>query len=214
MKKQYDKKKRSTVQYNPGDKVLLSTENINFAHINKKFTPKFAGPFEVIEKVGQSSYQLQIPASWKIYNVFNEKLLKKYIEPSTSIQKDRERERDELMEIEEETGDYEVERIIDSRLQRGKLQYLIKWKNYPIEESTWEPEDNLEKAKATIAKFHRENPSAPRRIREQLMFKLYYNFTRPNVKRKLYGWDDGKFDEKDLQRLKRNWDELQYRTHG
>ena len=56
MKKQYDKKKRSTVQYNPGDKVLLSMENINFAHINKKFTPKFAGPFEIIKKVGQSSY--------------------------------------------------------------------------------------------------------------------------------------------------------------
>ena len=68
------------------------------------------------------------------------------------------------MEIEEETGDYEVERIIDSRLQRGKLQYLVKWKNYPIEESTWEPENHLEKAKATITKFHKENPSAPRRI--------------------------------------------------
>ena len=118
------------------------------------------------------------------------------------------------MEIEEESGDYEVERIIDSRLQRGKLQYLIKWKNYPIEESTWEPEDHLEKAKSTITKFHRENPSAPRRIREQLMFKPYYNFTRPNVKKKLYGWDDGNFDERDLQRLKRKWEELQYRTHG
>ena len=90
MKKQYDKKKRSALFYQPGDKVLLSTENINFTHINKKFTPKFTGPFEVIEKVGQSSYQLKIPASWKIYNVFNEKLLKKYIEPSTSIQQDRE----------------------------------------------------------------------------------------------------------------------------
>ena len=65
-------------------------ENINFAHINKKFTPKFAGPFEVLEKVGQSSYRIRIPVSWKIYNVFNEKLLKKYIEPSTLIQKDRE----------------------------------------------------------------------------------------------------------------------------
>ena len=99
MKRQYDKKKRSTVQYKPGDRVLLSTENINFAHINKKFTPKFTGPYEVIEKIGQSSYRLRIPTSWKIYNVFNEKLLKKYIEPSTSIQKDRERGRNETMRL-------------------------------------------------------------------------------------------------------------------
>ena len=85
MKRQYDKRKWPTSSYQPGDKVLLSTENINFTHINKKFTLRFTGPFEVIEKVGQSSYQLKIPISWKIYNVFNEKLLKKYIEPSTSI---------------------------------------------------------------------------------------------------------------------------------
>ena len=63
MKKQYNKKKSSAPPYQPGDKVLLSTENINFTHINKKFTPNFRGPFEVIEKVGQSSYQLKIPAS-------------------------------------------------------------------------------------------------------------------------------------------------------
>ena len=100
--------------FKPGEKVLLSTENINFAHINKKFTPKFAGPFEVVEKVGQSSYQLKIPTSWKIYNIFNEKLLKKYNEPSMSIQKEKERERDEVMDIEEESGDYEVEKIINS----------------------------------------------------------------------------------------------------
>ena len=85
MKKQHDKTKNPTISYQPGDRVLLSTENINFTHINKKFTPKFTGPFKIIEKVGQSSYQLKIPTSWKIYNVFNEKLLKKYNEPSTSI---------------------------------------------------------------------------------------------------------------------------------
>ena len=114
MKRQHDKTKRLAVSYQPGDRVLLSTENINFAHINKKFTPKFTGPFEIIEKVGQSSYQLKFPASWKIYNVFNEKLLKKYNEPSTSIQKEKERKKDEIMDIEEESGDYEVEKIIDS----------------------------------------------------------------------------------------------------
>ena len=118
------------------------------------------------------------------------------------------------MEIEEKSGDYEVEKIIDSWLKKGKLQYLVKWKNYPIEESTWEPEDHLEKAKSTITKFHRENPAAPRWIREQLTFQQYHNLTQPMVTKKLYGWEDGKFDADDLQRLKRKWEELRYRMYG
>ena len=72
----------------------------------------------------------------------------------------------------------------------------------------------MEKAKASIAKFHQENLSAPRRIREILTFKPYQNLTRSSVKRKLYGWDDGKFDADDLQQLKRKWEELTYHTHG
>ena len=90
----------------------------------------------------------------------------------------------------------------------------MKWRKYPIEESTWEPEDHSKKAKATITKFHRENPSVPRRIRELLTFRPYRNLTQPPVKKKLHGWDDGKFDADDLQWLKRKWEELTYQTHG
>ena len=36
-----------------------------------------------------------------------------------------------------------AERILKSRKRHGKLQYLVKWANYPISESTWEPEENI-----------------------------------------------------------------------
>ena len=39
---------------------------------------------------------------------------------------------------------YEVEKILDTRLERGKKQYFIKWKNYPASENTWEPSDNVD----------------------------------------------------------------------
>lgn len=39
---------------------------------------------------------------------------------------------------------YEVERIVDSRKSGKTHEYLIKWKNYPSAENTWEPEENLE----------------------------------------------------------------------
>ena len=38
---------------------------------------------------------------------------------------------------------YAAERILKSRKRHGKLQYLVKWANYPVSQSTWEPEENL-----------------------------------------------------------------------
>lgn len=32
---------------------------------------------------------------------------------------------------------YEIKRILDSRVQRGQLKYLIYWKGYPVSEATW-----------------------------------------------------------------------------
>ncbi|CAL8085047.1 unnamed protein product [Orchesella dallaii] len=42
-------------------------------------------------------------------------------------------------------GVFEVERIVDKKVgARGKVSYLVKWKNYPDEEdNTWEPAKNL-----------------------------------------------------------------------
>ena len=39
--------------------------------------------------------------------------------------------------------EYEVEEILDKRKHYGKIQYLIKWKGYPLSEASWELEENL-----------------------------------------------------------------------
>jgi hypothetical protein len=57
--------------------------------------------------------------------------------------------------------EYEVQMIMASRLQRGKLQYLVHWKGYPHEEDTWEPEEHLLNSTNLVHKFHRDNPSSP-----------------------------------------------------
>ena len=38
---------------------------------------------------------------------------------------------------------YEVESILNHRVKDGINQYLLKWKNYPESEATWENEENL-----------------------------------------------------------------------
>jgi hypothetical protein len=38
---------------------------------------------------------------------------------------------------------WEVDRVIGRRVEKRKVEYLIKWKGYPKSEATWEPENNL-----------------------------------------------------------------------
>ena len=38
---------------------------------------------------------------------------------------------------------YIPEKILKQRTQKGELQYLIKWKHYPLDKATWEPAKNI-----------------------------------------------------------------------
>jgi hypothetical protein len=58
---------------------------------------------------------------------------------------------------EEYEEEYEVEDVLNLRLNRGKREYLIKWKGYPLNESTWEPMGNLEHCHDKIREFHHKN---------------------------------------------------------
>ena len=51
---------------------------------------------------------------------------------------------------------YAAERIINSRRRQGKLQYLVKWTNYPVSQSNWEPEENILDQRL-LDQFHNNN---------------------------------------------------------
>jgi len=59
----------------------------------------------------------------------------------------------------DEEEEYEVEKVKDKRLKRGKVEYLIKWRGFDDpKEDTWEPLGSLKgAADEAIKKFEKEN---------------------------------------------------------
>ena len=66
--------------------------------------------------------------------------------------------------IEDGEEEWEVEEVLDSGVSRGKLKYLIKWKDFGRESNSWEPANGIFAPEA-VAEFHRKHPGAPRNIR-------------------------------------------------
>ena len=58
---------------------------------------------------------------------------------------------------------YEVEKIVDMKLEKGKKMYLVKWKGYPASQNTWEPPKNLDTVKDMVQAFEKSKTTGKRK---------------------------------------------------
>ncbi|GLH07058.1 Heterochromatin protein 1 [Gryllus bimaculatus] len=73
--------------------------------------------------------------------------------------------KDEEVEIKEEEQ-YEVEKVVDCRIQSGVKQYKIRWKGFEEDQDTWETEENLS-CPDSIDAFLAENPDAFKKVAKE-----------------------------------------------
>ena len=127
---------RRDMHHEVGEYVWLATKHLPLKAGTRKLAAIWAGPFQVIDPIGPVAYRLQIPADWNVHNVFHVSQLKSVvgnIEFEQPVQVDSDQE-------------FEIEKIVDSRVSRGRQQYLVKWKGYSDFENQWLDKDDLEHA--------------------------------------------------------------------
>ena len=158
-KRSYDKHAIAAPNFQVGDKVWLNRRNIRTTRPSQKLDVKRMGPFRISKKIGDAgmAYRLELPGQMRIHPVFHVSLLEPYVESGI---RGRKQEPPLPVEVEGEV-EYEVERVLDSRVVRGKLRYFVDWRGYGPESRTWEPVEYLAHATDAINRYHRENPHRP-----------------------------------------------------
>ena len=147
MKQQADQH-RSERSFDIGDWVFLRLQpykqmSLKQAKKDNKLSPKYYGPYKVLQKIGTMAYKLELPASSRVHPVFHVSCLKKVIGENILAQTI-------LPELDEEGKIIlEPEAVMETRTRQLRNQsiseYLIKWKNLPTEDSTWEDESFIQK---------------------------------------------------------------------
>ena len=171
----YANQHRVVQDFQVDDYVLLSSKNIRL-HVNndagKKLRPKFLGPFRIVEKTSLVNYKLELPPSLsKIHPVFHCSLLRLYVrrDPMFDDSKAEQIMPDPIFIEGDENEYFVVEKILDKRKRRGKWYYLIKWKDYPLHDASWEPVESIASDVPMLARQF-ENDSSVATVSDNLRY--------------------------------------------
>ena len=144
--KSYADNRRRDLEFEIGDKVFLKISPwkgvLRFGK-RGKLSPRYIGPYEIVERVGKVAYRLRLPEDLaRIHDVFHVSMLRKYIADPSHIL------REQLVELNENlTYKEKPVQILDRKEQvlRNKSIPLVKvlWMNHGVEEATWEREDQM-----------------------------------------------------------------------
>jgi hypothetical protein len=110
---------------------------------DNKLSPKYYGPYNVLQKIGTMEYKLELPASSRVHPFFHVSFLKKVIGDKVPVQ-------NIFSELDEEGKIIlDPEAITNTRIcqlrNRSISEYLVKWRKLPAKDSTWEDESFIQK---------------------------------------------------------------------
>ena len=95
---------------------------------SKKLTERYVGPYVIEEVVSSNTVKLRLLSLMRIHPVVNVSRIVRYKEQM----KGQKKERGKLVEV-EGVEEWEVEKILNKKMMRGVVKYLIQWKGFIVE---------------------------------------------------------------------------------
>ena len=147
--KSYADPKRKHVEFGVGEYVFLKVSPMRgVMRFGKKgkLAPRYVGPFEIVDRVGDVAYRLALPPSFaNVHPVFHISMLRKYVPDPSHVLQAQEVEISEDLSYEERPV-----AIVDTQVRqlRSKAIPMVKvlWKNHSTEECTWESEQEMRRS--------------------------------------------------------------------
>ncbi|KAA3439023.1 reverse transcriptase [Gossypium australe] len=146
--KSYADLKRKEIEFQVGDKVFLKVSPwkkvLQFGR-KGKLSPRFIGPYEIIERIGPVAYRLALPPELdRIHNVFHVSMLRRYRSDPSHVISPTEVEIQPDMTYSEEP--FKILARETKELRNKKINLVkVLWQKHGIEEATWEPEEAMRK---------------------------------------------------------------------
>ncbi|XP_074297160.1 uncharacterized protein LOC141627849 [Silene latifolia] len=144
--KSYAGLRRSEIEFNVGDKVLLKVSPMKgVMRFGKrgKLSQKYVGRYEILDRVGQVAYLLTLPPTLtQVHNVFHASQQRNYVSDPSHVLEIENIELDEQLTYEEV-----LKEILNTKVRKTRncevALVKVLWTNHEGEEASWETEASM-----------------------------------------------------------------------
>jgi len=136
--KKYADSHRTERSFEIGDMVFLRLQPYRQISVggkrSQKLSPLFYGPYRILQKIGSVAYKLELPTEARIHPVFHVSQLKKKLGKLIQVQNQMPSHNIEVIKEPEVI----LERRMVNRLGKAVSEVLVKWKQLPVDDASWE----------------------------------------------------------------------------
>ncbi|KAA0066907.1 pol protein [Cucumis melo var. makuwa] len=134
------------LEFEVGDMVFLKVAPMKgvLRYVKKgKLSPRFVGPFEILERIGPVAYRLALPPSFSaVHDVFHVSMLRRYVADPTHVVDFEPLQISENLSYEEQPVEVLAREVKKLRSREISLVKVL-WRNHGVEKATWEREEDM-----------------------------------------------------------------------